>query len=94
MITRHQFKACCGAAVFYFEADKPIKKHQLQHFINAGYFSPQNFIDAGVFYVEIGNKLIASASFGSTRISVRCNGDKCAEHLDSFQALLETAINL
>lgn len=91
-VKRQQVKSCCGSSSFIFETEKPIKKSQIAVFTQAGYFVPQNFLDAGIFYVQLGN-MIATGSFGSNRINVRCNGPKCAEHFDSLSKILEKAVN-
>lgn len=92
MITRHIVKSCCGSSGFIFETDKPIRKFQIKIFKEAGYLVPENFSAAGLFYVQK-DFLIATASFGANKISVRCNGDKCSDYLDQFQLHLETAIS-
>jgi len=92
MITRHLVKSCCGSNGLVFEMDKPIRKFQIKIFKEAGYLVPENFLAAGLFYVQK-EFLIATASFGANKISVRCNGDKCPSYLDDFQACLEKAIN-
>lgn len=93
MITRHIVKSCCGSRSFIFETDKPIRKSQTQPFRDAGYLVPDNFFNVGLFYVQK-NYLIATSSFGATRISVRCNGENCSDLLDAFSLLLEQAINI
>lgn len=92
MITRHIVKSCCNSNGFIFEIDKPIRKSQMKIFQEAGYLVPETFLAAGLFYVQK-EFLIATASFGANKISVRCNGDKCSDYLDQFQSHLETAIN-
>lgn len=93
MITRHIVKSCCGSSGLVFETDKPIRKSQIHLFKEAGYLVPENFLNAGLFYVQK-EFLIATASFGSTKISVRCNGEKCSQLLDEFGICLERAINV
>jgi len=92
MITRHLVKSCCGSSGFIFETDKPIRKNQVKVFMEAGYLVPENFLAAGLFYVQK-EFLIATASFGANKISVRCNGERCSELMDQFQILLDKAIN-
>lgn len=92
MITRHIVKSCCNSNGFVFEMDKPIRKSQMKIFKEAGYLVPDNFLVAGLFYVQK-DFLIATASFGSNKISVRCNGEKCSDYLDNFQFNLEKAIS-
>lgn len=93
MITRHIVKSCCGSRSFIFETDKPIRKSQMDVFRNAGYSIPDNFYNAGLFYVQNGN-FVASSSFGATKISIRCSGDNCSQLIDNFSLLLEQAVNI
>lgn len=93
MIIRHLVKSCCGSNGLIFETDKPIRKSQIKIFKEAGYLVPDNFLAAGLFYVQK-DFLIATASFGSNKISVRCNGEKCSDYLDAFALCLEQAINV
>lgn len=93
MITRHIVKSCCGSRSFIFETPKPIRKFQTKPFRDAGYLVPDNFFNVGIFYVQK-NQLIATSSFGTTKISIRCNGDNCSQLLDDFSLLLEQAINI
>lgn len=91
MITRHIVKSCCGSNGFIFEMDRPIRKSQVKIFKESGYLVPEIFLSAGLFYVQK-DFLIATASFGANKISVRCNGVGCSDLLDDFQLLLEKAI--
>lgn len=92
MITRHTIQSCCGGSNLVFETDKPIRKYQVKTFRDAGYLVPDNWYQAGIFYVQ-NKKLIATASYGANKINVRCNGQDCPDSLNSFSALLEQAIN-
>lgn len=92
MITRHIVKSCCGSSGLVFETDKPIRKSQINIFKEAGYLVPENFLNAGLFYVQK-EFLIATASFGANKISVRCNGEKCHQLMDELHLLLEKAVN-
>jgi hypothetical protein len=74
-----------------FETNKPITKAHVSIFVAAGFLAPSHYLESGIFYVQK-NKLIATSSFGVTRITVRCAGD-CPEKLDEFESLLNTAIN-
>lgn len=93
MITRHIVKSCCQNVSQIFQTDKPIIKSQMQVFRDAGFLVPENFFNAGVFYVQ-STGLIATSSFGTTQIHVRCNGSNCEDLLNNFERLLEQAINL
>lgn len=90
-LIQHKIKSCCGSNSFVFEVNKPIKKNHLQKFKDAGYSVPQNFAIAGVFYVCM-NNLIATSSFGSTKIQVKCHGN-CKQIMDNFGKLLDEVVN-
>jgi len=91
-IVRHPVKSCCRSKSFIFETSRPILKPQLRIFTDAGYVAPPSFSNAGVFYVR-GKGLVATSSFGATRINVRCSGNNCSHQLDEFQKVLEKAIS-
>ncbi len=91
-VRRHMIKSCCGRKNFYFETDKPIRKFQLPILEAEGYMSPKNFVVAGIFYVR-GNDIVATAAYGTTRISVHCHGRNCEQRLDAFERILEKAVN-
>lgn len=91
LVTRDQIKSCCGSASFVFQLKKAIKKSHISLFKAQGYSVPKNFLDIGIFYVQKGN-LVATASFGATRISVRCNGNDCGKMMDELQLLFEVAL--
>ncbi len=92
MITRHSTKSCCGKNALIFETDKPVRKSQVSFFKDKGYFVPDNFLNAGIFYVKKG-LLIATGSFGSTRLDVKSSGENSSILVDEFAADLEEAIN-
>jgi hypothetical protein len=91
-VKRHKVKSCCGSSTYIFEIDKPIKKYQLQVFKDAGCSSPKNFVSVGVFYVRFGG-LIATTSFGSKRVSIRCTGNDCDQLMNRFEKILDEAVN-
>ena len=92
MITRHVVKTCCGNKSFIFETQKPLKRTHLEEFQKAGYLAPQQFVKVGLFYVQK-NGLIATSSFGTTKLQVRCNSKNCDELLNSFEKLLDSVTN-
>lgn len=92
MITRTETKSCCGAKSLIFTTTKPIRKSQIQPFKDAGFLVPQNWLDLGIFNVAK-DSLVATTSFGSNKINVRCRGNKCAELLDLLESILEIATN-
>jgi hypothetical protein len=92
MIKRYAVKSCCGKSNYIFQTDLPVKKKHLVVFTGAGYTAPESYSQHGLFYIR-GKGLTASASFGTTRISVRCGGADCAQKMDEFAELLEQALN-
>ena len=91
-IKRLSVKSCCGRQNFFFQTEKPIRIFQLPVLEKAGYVAPKNFQVAGIFYVR-GNDIIATSSFGTTRINVYCTGDDCENKLNQFEKILEKAVN-
>jgi hypothetical protein len=85
-------KSCCNSVSYLFETEKPIRKSQLRFFLQAGYLIPDHYSNSGIFYAQK-NRLIATASFGVTKISVKCSGPDCLQKLDEFEKLLDTAVN-
>lgn len=88
-IKQQIIKSCCGQTVTLLELPFAIKKYQIDIFKNNNYLLPPNYINSGVFYAQK-NNFIATASFGSKKVSVRINN-----HLDIFNeflTLLEKAI--
>ena len=85
-------KSCCNSVQYLYETNKPITKAHVSSFIAAGFLAPSHYLESGIFYVQKG-KLIATSSFGVTKITVRCSGQDCSERLDEFEKLLDTAVN-
>lgn len=87
-------KACCGNQVTIYQPGSPIRKFQVRVFKENGYSVPDNFYNAGIFYVFKGS-VIATASFGTSKISVRAGKDQAAlTTLIEFESLLEQAVLL
>jgi hypothetical protein len=91
MINKINVRSCCGNKAFIFESQKPVKKNHLDSFEKAGYIIPKQFSNVGLFYVQ-NSGLIATASFGSTRVQVRCSGNNCEELLKKFELLLDEVL--
>lgn len=87
IVKKHKVKSCCGHITFVFETDKPIKKPHLKTFREKGYIAPENFSNSGVFYVSSGG-LVATTSFGATKINVKCHGAHCTQKLNEFEDIL------
>lgn len=92
MITRQKYQSCCGSNGFVFIMDKPIRKSQMHLFIELGYTVPDDYLNNGIFFVQK-EYLVSNAAFGSTKVTVRCNGKNCATLINKFQEDLEKAIN-
>ena len=86
-VSKHSVKSCCRSKSYIFEIDKAINKSHLDLFKAAGYVAPPNFAAAGVFYVR-GHGLVATTSFGSRKINVKCSGNECPQVLSSFEQIL------
>lgn len=91
-VVRRVIKSCCGRKNFFFDLDKPIRKFQLSVLESAGYISPKNFVLANIFYVR-GHDIVATSSYGTTRINVHCYGKNCEEKLNDFEKAIEQAVN-
>jgi len=91
MIKRHQVKSCCGRSNLILEAPKAVRKHQVFVFESAGYSAPQSHKDIGVFFVR-GNGIVATAPYGSRRITIYCGGKDCDKKIALFEKILEAAI--
>lgn len=91
-VTKHISKSCCGSQTYILETSKPIRKSHMHFFCDAGYVAPENFLQAGVFYVQKGS-MIATTAFGTTRINIRCNGSSCVQLIAEFEQLLDKAVN-
>lgn len=85
-------KSCCNSVQYLYETNKPITKAHVSFFIAAGFLAPSHYLESGIFYVQK-NKLIATSSFGATKITVRCSSQDCPEKLDEFEKLLDTVVN-
>jgi len=70
VITKQIVKSCCGSKSLIFTTEKPVKKIFLDRFQQEGYLA--HFSKVGLFYVQR-RGLIATGSYGSTRIQVRCS---------------------
>lgn len=92
MAKRFTVKSCCGNKNLIIEVEKPIRKNQINIFKDSGYFVPDNFYNAGIFYVKFEN-LTATTSFGTTRVNVKCSGKNCEKNITAFESLLEQAVN-
>jgi len=95
IISKTTTSGCCGnsngTTIMYLE--KPIMKAHVQAFLNAGYLAPSRYIDQGFFYVRR-NGLVANCTFGSNKVTVRCNAAQRDEKLKQFQDTLEETMLL
>lgn len=89
MIIIRTIKACCDTEVCVAEADKPLRKHQVQVFRDAGYSLPEQYLKIGVVYLEK-KGLVVTGSYGQSRLHIRASKP---ELIEEFKKLLEQAIN-
>lgn len=82
-------KSCCSSKSLIAEIEKGIRKSSINAFKEAGYFAPDNFLNAGIFYVHKGSMTV-TASFGATKLSIRCAGASCDEQVAEFIFILNT----
>lgn len=87
-VTLINTQSCCSSKSLIAETQKAIRKTHINTFKDAGYFVPDNFFQAGIFYVHRGS-LTATAAFGSTKISIRCAGNSCVEQVNELVSILE-----
>lgn len=94
-IKRTVSQGCCGnsGSTILFYLDKPITKNALPTFIDANYIVPSHYATSGIFYVRSPEGLVATGSFGTTKITVKCGNFERDRKLDEFQTLLEQALN-
>lgn len=88
-IKRHLIKSCCGSRAYIFEAETAINRSHLVEFTKKGYRTSPHYEKTGIFYVELHRSLIATASFGATKVSVRCTSPNCSQLMDSFANTLD-----
>jgi hypothetical protein len=91
MIKRHRVKSCCGRSNLILESPSAIRKHQVTVFEGAGYTAPKSHKDIGIFYIR-GHGVVATAPYGSKRITIYCGGKGCDEKISKFEKTLEEAI--
>lgn len=90
-IKTYLVKSCCGSSTTILEADKPIRKYQVDVFKEAGYIFPDNFFNSGVFYAQKGG-LVATGSYGTTKVNIRVAGSG-KDLIAEFSKLLEEAVS-
>lgn len=94
-IKRTISKGCCGNSnsTIIFYLDKPITKNALPIFEAANYIVPPHYASSGIFYTRSPEGLVATTSFGTTKITVKCGSFERDRKLDDFEKLLEQALN-
>ena len=89
MIKKQLIKSCCGSKAYIFITETAVNRATADQLRKQGYVSPQHFDKSGVFYVEY-KGLKANASFGATKVTVRCASANCAHLLKSFEDALDS----
>lgn len=88
MIVKHVVKQCCGGKKSWiFQTQSPVRKDFIEVFEQNGFVTLPHFVKSGLFYIQRGG-LIATASFGSTKIQVRC-GASNLDLVDIFEKILD-----
>jgi|JI10StandDraft_1071094.scaffolds.fasta_scaffold00171_72 hypothetical protein len=90
MITSKPVKLCCGNSVNIINSDKPLRKDQIQPFLDAGYSAPAHYLKIGVVYLEK-KGITVTGSYGNTAFHLRVTNKSL---VPEFKELLEKAINL
>ena len=91
MISRKEFKSCCGSKALIFTFDKSIRKTQIISFKENGFLVPDNYFNSGIFFVKKGS-LIATCAYGTNNVNVRCSNDVTESEIDDFVKTFEKAI--
>ena len=92
-IKRTIVKSCCGGSggsvMLYL--DRPITRNHLQIFKDNGYTIPPHYENQGILYLRK-DTLVATASFGMTKINVKVGQHNREQQLTAFEQLLEEAL--
>ena len=94
-IKRTVSQGCCGnnSATIYFYLDKTITSKVVPFFEAANYIVPSHYTSSGIFYVRSPEGLVASGSYGTTKLTIKCSSHERDRKLDDFQKILEQALN-
>ncbi|SRR6266581_9220874 len=93
-IKRTITKSCCGGGgtvILYL--DKTITAKIIPTFEAAGYIVPQHYAQSGIFYARSPDGLVATSSFGVTKLNIKVGSHERDKKLDEFEKLLEQALN-
>ena len=87
MIKKIKLKTSCNSKALILESNIIVKKNYLEVFLSKGFTSPGSYVNSGLFYVQQGN-FVATCSFGTNRINIRCSGNDCEEKIQNFENIL------
>ena len=88
LIVKHAIKTRCGGGrSFIFQTQTPVRKNHIEAFEKAGFVTLPHYVKSGLFYIQRGG-LVATASFGSTKIQVRCSNSS-ADIIAKFEQILD-----
>ncbi len=91
-IKRINIKNCCGGSgSVSLMTNSPIKKQHSEHFANIGWTVPPHYQNNGIFYVRK-DSLTATASMGTSKISVKVGAYRKEEQIAEFIAILESIL--
>lgn len=90
VVIKHEIQSCCGNKAFLWEIPKPIRRENLQKFIDAGFSAPLSFAEVGIFYIEK-DGLIVSGAYLNTKLNLRLTkGKDCTKVLTDFETIIES----
>jgi len=80
--------SCCGKYQIYLTLDNPLIKNYIENFKLPEYTLNEKFIQSGIFYLE-DKSIIATATLGSNKITIRTKSKEYTEELNKFIKILE-----
>jgi hypothetical protein len=94
-IKRTITKSCCGGSgvTITLYLDKTITSKVVPTFEAANYIIPAHYTTSGIFYARSPEGLVASGSYGTTKLIIKVGSFERDKKLDEFEQLLETALN-
>jgi hypothetical protein len=87
MVTRRVSKSCCGKSAIVFTVEKPVRKHHVKLFTDAGFIVPASYINCGLLYAKK-DGMVGTATFGICNLNVRCSGPTCEAVINQFESIL------
>lgn len=86
-VKKFSVSACCGKTAIAFKLNTILSKTLLNDLVSKGFVESKHFTAAGMMYVE-NQSIIASGTFGSDILNVKCKISNCSNFVDEFESLL------